>query len=308
MKKALKILTILALCLVALVVAAVLALPLWIEPVAKGVSEAVVPQITGTRFKLGEFGLNPYAGTLHVGMLRLANPTNFSEKYAVKLDKFDADLAMTSLFSGKKVRVESVELDGLVIYSNPTASNFRQIAAHAAGEPPEDDRPEVSKLADENMAKPEETEAKEEKPEAKPEQAKKGGKGVQIDRITIKNGVVPLKVPMDIEITDIGKDSEDGASIVDVLKLIYEKIKSCAGAVTDAVTDTVTDIGKGAVNAVGSAADALTSGNVDAAKDTLKDAGKNVKGTLKDVGSGIGDAVKSVDLKKAGDGIKDLFK
>ena len=306
MKKALKILTILALCLVALVVAAVLARPLWIEPVAKGAANAVVPQITGTDFKLGEFGLNPYSGKIHVGMVRLANPTNFSEKYAVKLDKFDADLAMTSLFSGKKVRIESVELDGLVLYSNPTASNFRQIAAHAAGEPPEDDRPEVSKLADENMAKPEET-------EAKPEQAKEGGKGVQIDRITIKNvtfkyGVVPFKVPMDIEITDIGKDSEDGASIVDVLKLIYEKIKSCAGAVTDAVTDTVTDIGKGAVNAVGSAADALTSGNVDAAKDTLKDAGKNVKGTLKDVGSGIGDAVKSVDLKKAGDGIKDLFK
>ena len=301
MKKALKIVGILALCVVAFVVVAVLALPLWIEPVAKGAANAVVPQITGTGFKLGEFGLNPYSGTLHVGMLRLANPTNFSEKYAVKLDKFDADLAMTSLFSGKKVRIESVELDGLVLYSNPTASNFRQIAAHAAGEPPEDDRSEVAKLADENAPKSEEPEAKEES-----EQAKKGGKGVQIDRITIKNvtfkyGVVPFKVPMDIEITDIGKDTEEGASLSDVLKLIYEKIKSCAGAVTDAVTDTVSDIGKGAANAVGSAADALTSGNVDAAKDTLKDAGKGAKDTLKD-------AAKAIDLKKAGDGIKDLFK
>lgn len=301
MKKALKIVGILALCIVAFVVVAVLALPLWIEPVAKGAANAVVPQITGTGFKLGEFGLNPYSGTLHVGMVRLANPTNFSEKYAVKLDKFDADLAMTSLFSGKKVRIESVELDGLVLYSNPTASNFRQIAAHAAGEPPEDDRSEVAKLADENAPKPEEPEVKEE-----PDQAKKGGKGVQIDRVTIKNvtfkyGVVPFKVPMDIEITDIGKDTEEGASLSDVLKLIYEKIKSCAGAVTDAVTDTVSDIGKGAANAVGAAADALTSGNVDAAKDTLKDAGKGAKDTLKDVG-------KSVDLKKAGDGIKDLFK
>jgi hypothetical protein len=305
MKKALKIVGILALCLVALVVAAVLALPLWIEPVAKGVSEAVVPQITGTRFKLGEFGLNPYYGTLHVGMMRLANPTNFSEKYAIKLDKFDADLAMTSLFSGKKVRVESVELDGLVLYSNPTASNFRQIAAHAAGEPPEDDRSEVAKLADENAPKPE--------VEEEPEQAKTGGKGVQIDKITIKNvtfkyGIVPVKIPMDIELTDIGKDSEEGASLLDVIQMIYDKIKSCASAVTDAVTDTVTDIGKGAVDAVGSAADALTSGNVDAAKDTLKDAGKGVKGALKGVGSGLGDAAKSVDLKKAGDGIKDLFK
>ena len=115
-----------------IVVVALLALPLWIGPVAKGVANTVVPGITGTGFHLGEFGLNPYVGTLHVGDMQLANPKDFSEKNAVELTKFDADLAVTSLFCGKKIRIESVDIDGIVVYSDATASNFRKIAEHAA--------------------------------------------------------------------------------------------------------------------------------------------------------------------------------
>ena len=134
--------------IVVLVVIALLALPLWIGPVVKGVANSVVPGITGTGFNLGEFGLNPYVGTLHVGDMQLANPTNFSEKNAVALDKFDADIAVTSLFGGKKICIESVDLDGLVVYTDPKMANFRQIAANAAGEPEE--KSEAAKLAEEN--------------------------------------------------------------------------------------------------------------------------------------------------------------
>ena len=272
--------------IVVLVVIALLALPLWIGPVVKGVANSVVPGITGTGFNLGEFGLNPYVGTLHVGDMQLANPTNFSEKNAVALDKFDADLAVTSLFSGKKVRIESVELDGLVVYTDPTASNFRQIAANAAGEPEE--KSEAAKLAEEN-APAEEPKAE----EAKPAEEAKEGKGLQIDRITIKNvtvkyGIVPFKIPMDIEITDIGKDSEEGASIQEVIQLVWQKILAAGGAVGGALGD----LGKGALDigagAVGAALDAVKSGDNGGAKEALKDAGKS--------------------LKEAGDGLKDLFK
>ena len=286
MKKLLKAIVVIVLSIVVLTVVALLALPLWIGPVVKGVANVAVPQITGTGFKLGEFGLNPYVGTLHVGDMQLANPTNFSEKNAVTLGKFDADLAVTSLFSGKKVRIESVELDGLVVYTDPTASNFRQIAANAAGEPEE--KSEAAKLAEEN-APAEEPKAE----ESKPAKEAKEGKGLQIDRITIKNvtvkyGLVPFKIPVDIEITDIGKDSEEGASIQEVIQLVWQKILAAAGA----VGGTLGDIGKGAVDigagAVGAALDAVKSGNNDGAKEALKDAGKS--------------------LKEAGDGLKDLFK
>ena len=304
--------------IVVLVVIALLALPLWIGPVVKGVANSVVPGITGTGFNLGEFGLNPYVGTLHVGDMQLANPTNFSEKNAVALDKFDADLAVTSLFGGKKIRIESVDLDGLVVYAHPTMANFRQIAANAAGEPEE--KSEAAKLAEEN-APAEEPKAE----EAKPAEEAKEGKGLQIDRITIKNvtvkyGLVPLKIPVDIEIPDIGKDSEEGASIQEVVKLVWQKILAACGAVGGTLGDLgkgALDVGKGALDigagAVGAALDAVGAGDTEGAKDALKDAGKSIKDAVKD--SGIKDAVKDIKsdkaseaLKKAGDNLKDLFK
>ncbi len=297
--------------IVVLVVIALLALPLWIGPVAKGVANAVVPGITGTAFNLGEFGLNPYVGTLHVGDMQLANPTNFSEKNAVALDKFDADLAVTSLFGGKKICIESVDLDGLVVYADPKMANFRQIAANAAGEPEE--KSEAAKLAEEN-APAEEPKAE----EAKPAEEAKEGKGLQIDRITIKNvtvkyGIVPFKIPMDIEIKDIGKDSEKGASLQEIVKLVWQKILAAGGAVGGSLGD----LGKGALDvgagAVGAALDAVGTGDTEGAKDALKDAGKSIKDAVKD--SGIKDAVKDIKsdkaseaLKKAGDNLKDLFK
>jgi uncharacterized protein involved in outer membrane biogenesis len=311
MKKLLKAIVVIVLSIVVLTVVALLALPLWIGPVVKGVANVAVPQITGTGFNLGEFGLNPYVGTLHVGDMQLANPTNFSEKNAVTLGKFDADLAVTSLFGGKKIRIESVDLDGLVVYSDTTASNFRQIAANAAGEPEE--KSEVAKLAEEN-APAEEPKAE----EAKPAEEAKEGKGLQIDRITIKNvtvkyGIVPFEIPMDIEITDIGKDSEEGASIQEVIQLVWQKILAAGGAVGGSLGDLgkgALDIGKGAVS---SALDAVNAGDAEGAKAALKDAGKSIKDAVK--GSGIKDAVKDVKsdkaseaLKKAGDNLKDLFK
>ena len=281
------------LLVVVLVVIALLALPLWIGPVVKGVANSVVPGITGTAFNLGEFGLNPYVGTLHVGDMQLANPTNFSEKNAVALDKFDADLAVTSLFGGKKICIESVDLDGLVVYTDPKMANFRQIAANAAGKPEE--KSEAAKLAEEN-APAEEPKAE----EAKPAEEAKEGKGLQIDRITIKNvtvkyGLVPFKIPVDIEITDIGKDSEEGATLQEVVQLVWQKILAAGGAVGGALGDVgkgALDVGKGALDAgagaVDSALNAVSAGDTKGAKDAINDAGKS--------------------LKKAGDSLKDLFK
>lgn len=272
-----------------IVVVALLVLPLWIGPVAKGVANAVVPGITGTDFHLGEFGLNPYVGTLHVGDMQLANPKDFSEKNAVELTKFDADLAVTSLFCGKKIRIESVDIDGIVVYSDPTASNFRKIAENVAGEPDEEKVVKGEKPAEEAAPKEEKDEDKK-------------GKGIQIDRVTVKNvtvkyGIAPLKVPIDIVIEDIGKESEDGASLEEALELVYSKILSAAGIVGGKLGD----LGKGAIgiaaDGLDAAKDALDAGNVDAAKDALKDAHKSIK-----------NAAKSIDLKKAGDGLKDLFK
>ena len=291
MKKALKITGKVLLWTLAVIIILVLALPLWIGPVAKGVANAVVPGITGTAFHLGEFGLNPYTGKLHVGDLQLANPTNYSEKNAVDLKALDVDLAVTSLF-GNKICVESIDLNGLFVYSAADVGNFKQIAENASGGKK---AAEEAKAA-EAEAKAEETKAAEAKteqvkaeaeqvaeakaeetPAVEPVAGQKQQKGVVIDRVTLKDitvkyGLLPIHIPMDIVVTDIGKDKPEGASFLDAWQTIFNKVfesmTSAGGAAMDAgkaAVGAATDAAGAAVNAASDAAGAA----VDAASDAV---------------------------------------
>ena len=272
--KTIKVIGKILLWVLAIVVVLLLALPLWIGPVAKGVANTVVPCITGTDFHLGEFGFNPYTGTIHVGDMQLANPTNFSEKNAVDLKAFDADFAMTSLFSGKKYRVEFAEVNGVFVHIDvPKADNFLKIAENATGGKEETEK---------ETTEPEQTE---EKP----------SKGVQIDRVTLKGVTIkyglPIDIPMDIELTGIGADSEYGAAFMDVWVAIKDKVLSAANSVGGALGD----LGKGAANALKDAGGATA--------DALRDAGGATADALKNAGGAAADA-----LKDAGEGLKGLFK
>ena len=317
MKKKLKLVAKILLWVLAGVVVLLLALPLWIGPVVKGVANAVVPGITGTDFHLGEFGLNPYLGTLHVGDMQLANPTNFSEKNAVDLKAFDADFAMTSLLFGKKYRVEFVEVNGIVVHSDfPKGDNFMQILENATGGEVE---PEAEPQEGEQVnVEPEAPKAEEPADSAKSEQVEeKQSKGVQIDRITLKDVTIKyglsVKIPMDIELTGIGAESENGASFEEVWDAVFTKVKSVLTSVGGAIGD----LGKGAADALKGAGDAAAGALKDAhgaATDALKDAGGAAADTLKDAGGAAADALKSAGgaatdaLKGAGEGIKNIFK
>ena len=143
---------------------------------------------------------------------------------------------------------------------------------------------------------PEAPKAEETAKSAEPEQAEeKESKGVQIDRITLKDVTIkyglPVKIPMDIELTGIGAESENGASFEEVWDAVFTKVKSVLTSVGGAIGD----LGKGAAGAIKDAGGA--------AVDTLKDAGGAAADTLKDAGGAAADALKS-----AGDGIKNLFK
>ena len=296
MKKKLKLVAKILLWVLAGVVVLLLALPLWIGPVVKGVANAVVPGITGTDFHLGEFGLNPYTGTLHVGDMQLANPTNFSEKNAVDLKAFDVDFAMTSLFFGKKYRVEFVEVNGVFVHVDvPKAANFLQIAENATGGGDDDEA--EAKTVDVKAPEAQQTEAQQaESTKAEPEQQEeKESKGVQIDRITLKDVTVkyglPVKIPMDLELDGIGADSEYGAAFMDVWIAVRDKVMSVVTSVGGAVGD----LGKSAAGALKDVGGATV--------DALKDAHGATVDALKDAHGAATDA-----LKDAGKGIKNLFK
>ena len=253
-----------------------LTLPIWIGWVVKPIANSKVSALTGANFNLGEFGLNPYTGCLHVGDLQLSNPTNGGYDVAekcVELGRLDVDLDMGSVFS-EKIVISSVEVEGLTIRATAGGGNFGQIGSNAAGEPA-----------------PEGAAAEEEKPEEeKPaEDASASGKKVQIDRLVLKDlklkiGVVgPIPVPT-LTIEGIGADKEEGASIADAYALIKEKVLAAAGAVGGKLGE----LGSAAADAVG------------------EGAGKAVGA----IGEGAGKAVDAIGegAGKAVDAVKGLFK
>ena len=274
MKKTVKIILGTIVALVALVLILVLALPLWIGPVATGVANSVVPGITGTDFKLGRFALNPYSGVLQVGELDLSNPTNYQEKTAVKLDSFRADLGMCSLASDV-IHVEEIALDGLYVYaSGLTGANFQDIAKHAAG----DD----SKKAEEK--KPVE--------EKKPEADGKPGKKVCIDHLTLKNikikiGPMPAIPVPTITLNDIGKPEDE---------------RDEGGVTMDELWQTVSGKAMEAVGSVGEGLKALGNLTGDGAKALGNLTGDGVNA----IGSGAKSATEAAG--KAADAVKGLFK
>lgn len=259
------------------IVVLLLASPLWLGPAAKGIANSVVPGIVGTDFRLGRLCINQYTGRVCVGDMQLANPEGFSKENCVELGSLDVDLAMTSVLS-KKIRIESIELDGLLVATTMGGGNFMKIADNASGG-------EASEEAAEDAAE------KPVEPEAPKAEEKKGDEGVgfQIDRLVLKNitvkyGSVPVPIPT-ISLEGIGADKPEGATLQDVWNAIYGAVMKAAGAVGDLGAA----VGNAAVDAIGGATDAV--GNVaDKAADKIGDATEAVSGAAGKAMDKIGDA------------------
>lgn len=269
-KKVLKILGWTVLGIFAFVLVLVLALPLWIGPVACGVANSVTPGITQTEFNLGHFALNPYSGHVEVGNMQLANPTNFSEKNAVDLNLLTVDLSTFSLMSDT-ICIQDITVDGLKVYLDaPDVANFKQIAANAAGE-------DSVSTNDAEVAE-----------QPKEETATEGEKRVVIDRIALKNiviqyGMLPIPLP-DFEIHDIGRDSETGTAQGATYEEVWQQI-------VKEVTQRAEGLGKGLFKLGKAGLSAATEGTDIAAEKVNDAAKKGVKSVLKETDK----AIKFVD-------------
>lgn len=263
-----------------------LALPLWIGPLAKCAANKTVPGIIKTDFNLGEFGLNPYAGSFSVGDMQIANPTNFAKENCIELTRLSAKMDVKSAFT-KKIHVEHMTLDGLYIRTTPLAENFKQLAANASGEKEE-------AAATQKEAQPAQ------KPETAPQQARSAEPGAEgeeeeirfvIDRIVLSNVTInysglPIPIPT-LTIEGIGADKEEGASLTDVVVAVWEAIVKATGSVGKAlqgVGSDAIDIGQGVLDTGANAVEAVKKLDVEAVKDSaqkLKESAKDLKNLFK---------------------------
>ena len=308
MKKTLKVLGWTVLVLVLVVIAAVLALPLWISPVARGSANAVAPTVLGTGFNLGKFEFNQYNGTLTVGDMQIANPTNITDGNAIELNHFHADVAVKTLLSNK-IHAEEVTLDGLTVNTTATLSNLLQIKRNVLGPDPEEPPQGLDSLKTEEQLAAEEAERAAKAKEIEAE--KKAEKHFVIDKLLIKDvkinyGLMPIAIPT-IELDSIGTDSEDGIAASDLLVLVIKAIGSAAMAVVGSIGNGVQAIGSAALGAVGDAAGLVAGTNaVDAVTGAVGDTAGAAAGAVGDAAGAAVDAAGAA-AGAAVDAVKGIF-
>lgn len=268
--------------IIALLLVVLLALPLWIGPVAKFAANKTVPRVIKTDFNLGEFELNPYVGSFAVGDMQIANPKNFAKENCVELTRLSAKMDVPSAFT-KKIHIEHITLDGLYIRTTPLAENFKQLAADASGEPKEPSTKQEPAPGQE-PAEPSQ------QPHPGPQEEGEEYRFV-IDRIVLSNLTVnysglPIPIPT-LTIEGIGADKEEGASVQDIIVAVWDQILKAAGkagALIQNVSAGAIDIGQNALDTGADAIEAVKSLNVDTLKDSaskLTESAKDLKNLFK---------------------------
>ena len=293
------------LCVALLVVVALVLLPLWFGPVVKTVANIAVPKVVQTDFKLAHLSLNPYTARFELGGLALSNPKGYPEEFAAKVGEIVFDAETASLLTDV-IHVEEVTVrDVFVSYVNGgenNVNNFLQIQYNVAGGK---EKFEQKKAAEKEAAQSDGLKA----PETKTD---KPAKKIIIDKMTIAGvkvqfGPIPLAVPVDIVLTDIGRES-GGATFEEAWQQICASVLKAAGAVGEqlqALGGLMGDAASGAAGMATQAAGTATKAVGDAAGATTKAVGDAAGTATKAVG-GAANAVGE-GAKKTMDAIKSLW-
>ena len=250
------------LTLVALIVIALVAGWLYLEPLVKGVVHKYGTQIVGTEVNLGGFMFNPLKGEVSVSGLTVANPAGYSTPNLLSLGNVSVKVDPKSLLTDTIV-VENVSVSNPAItYEMPdfTTSNVMQIQQNVA----------------KNTAKEEKAEAA----EAETVAATDNGvsKNVIIRRVLVEGGSLSALTPLQkdgnvltldmpaIEVTGIGEEKK-GVSISESITTVFNKILFNA---TSVVTKALGDVKNMAKNAANAALENAKNAGEDAARGLLE--------------------------------------
>ena len=285
--KAIKILLKTVVCIVALVIVALLLLPIWFGPVVKTAANAAVPGIVKTDFHMGHLHLNPYTARFELADLQLSNPTGYSEKYAATLGEltFDAETfsLATDVIHIEEITVKDVFVS-VVSGGENKVGNFKQIQYNVAGgkEKYEAAQAEKQAAADaeaekirlEEMQNPKAAEEERAKVAEEEKEKKVIIDKLHISGLKVQLGFLPISIPVTIELKDIGRKS-GGATPMEAWQQIWEGILKAAG------------VGGEQLKALGN----LTG---DAAKQVTEAASKATAQATEAVGNVAGQATESV--------------
>lgn len=289
--------TVLALVLIALV-----ALLIFIDPIIKGVVENFGPEIAGVRFELESISVKLFQGRVEIKNLCMYNPEGFNSDYAVKLGDVAMETDVMSWINQKKAVIREVRLRNVTVnyetpFPNVTDSNIQAILDNvqaAAGQ--QASAPEsapAEKTVEKPAEKPAEPVAKSEPAEKSAESAPEsapaeksvpeddGQRRFQLDKLIIENvqlAVViknkpEIRIPVTVTLPDMGPVGTDEKGLTGV-ELAFALSAEIVRGLTDSVVRSSDQIYR------------------DATKQGMKIA-DDVKKHVKDYESSVKDAVKS---------------
>lgn len=263
-------------------------------PVIKNSINTVGPVVLKVPVTVKDVQFYPVRGLVRIDELVVGNPDGFKTDHLFNLKQLLVRLQVRSLFTDTIVVKEVSVIGPEVTYeSTLTGSNIGALQKALAGEEKE-------------------AGSEEKAPAEEPAKAETPGKKVVIEKFVFDEGLVNLSLPgmmgtampiplPAIEMTDIGKDEEGGASLTDVIGEVFSAIFS---AVTQVVTssgkligDGAKLVGEGAVAAGGLAVDGAT-----AAGGAAVDGAAAVGGAAVDAGKAVGRGVAA-----AAGGVVNLF-
>lgn len=295
MKKVLKGLLAVIGIIVVVLIAALVAHPLWVGPLVGAVAEKVGPKYTGTPIALTNCVVNLYSGHLELAGFDLANPPGCSEASAASVSSLKVDFDTLSALKDVVV-VRSVDVSGIFASYVKGASgkfNFTEIGDNA----------KAATGSSEPAPKAEAQQPKVEQPKAEKKAEKKSeGKKVIIERLSIGDirvaamGVrIPL-LPGTIVLKDIGKKT-NGATAEEAATQVQTQVMEASGAAGKQLSALIglgAEYGKKGLELGQKGYDAGKAGlenALDAAKkldvDGAKKALQNTGDSLKDVGKGL---------------------
>lgn len=247
-----KILSIVAIAIVAVIAGAIIYISLSYSSLVKAGVEEYGPRYTQTTVELGGVSASLFGGEITIDDFLIGNPEGHKTSHAFKVASVNVDADMSSL-TGDTIRITEVVIEAPdIIYElGDGGSNLETIQNN------------VSKAAGGDQAKAADS---------------GGGEGpkVVIDNLYIRNvkvalsagmlggETVPVPVP-DIHLKDIGKDSKEGggASIADAAKLVMDEL---TGSIAKAASSINLDDVKKQFEGVTKGADDATKGVTDEIK------------------------------------------
>ena len=235
MKKMVKFLCRLIAWIIALVLIALVALLIFIDPIIKGVVENFGPEIAGVRFELESISVSLFRGRVEIKNLYMYNPEGFNSEYAVKLGDVAMETEVMSWIGKKKGIIREIRLRDVTVnyetpFPNVTDSNIQAILDNvksAAGQPEQQPEP-AQQEQPEQQPEPAPQEQPEQQPEPAPQEqpvesaaepvpADDGQRRFQLDKLIIENvqlAVVvknkpEIRIPITVTLPDMGPVGTD---------------------------------------------------------------------------------------------------